>query len=101
MGCIGGGGRLASPSHHHHSPATTQRIENMSSYIQDPGKPQNELYSSNSERKITTEVRTEPETPDSPPGNQTKDNSQHQQLAPKTQSIRTTTEKLKWKFLGW
>jgi len=79
-----------------------QRIENMSSYIQEPGKPHNELYSSsNSERNVTTEVRNHLETLDSSSGNQTKDNSQQQQLPPKTQSIKTTTEKLKWKFLGW
>ena len=74
----------------------------MSSYIQEPGKPHNELYSSpNSERNVTTEVRNHLETLDSSPENQTKDNSQQQQLPPKTQSIKTTTEKLKWKFLGW
>lgn len=90
----------ASPSQHQ---GPTQRIENMSSYIQEPGKPHNELYSSNSERSITTEVRNHPETPDSSQGNQTKDNSQQQQLPPKTQtqSIKSTTDKLKWKFLGW
>ena len=79
-----------------------QRIENMSSYIQEPGKPHNELYSSsNSERNVTTEVRNHLETLDTSSGNQTKDNTQQQQLPPKTQSIKTTTEKLKWKFLGW
>ena len=67
----------------------------MSSFIQDQNKPQRELYASNG-NIATDQVKGEDSAAS---GTQTKDCQQ--QLLPKSQSIKSATEKLKWKFLGW
>ena len=68
----------------------------MSSFIQDQNKPQRELYASNG-NIAADQVKGEDVAAS---GTQTKD-VQQQLLLPKSQSIRSATEKLKWKFLGW
>ena len=87
-----------------------KRINNMSHYMGDT-KPQNELYDTtnstdfhpvtrNNYSTIQTsnpvvEVASEYDDKTSEP-NQTKETQ-----LPKSQTIRSATEKLKWKFLGW
>jgi len=73
-----------------------QRIENMSSYISDSTKhTQHELYSPPQHTlEKQTEVKSD-SVANTAVNNHTKDDP------PRPQSIKTTTEKLKWKFLGW
>jgi len=87
-----------------------KRINNMSHYMGDT-KPQNELYDTNNSTDFHPATRNNYSTiPTSNPAvevsqydenqpsgpNQTKETQ-----LPKSQTIRSATEKLKWKFLGW
>ena len=65
-------------------------------------KPQNELYATSNATTATATATPVRSDSDVAGENHTKDTTQqHQQQPPKSQSIRSTTEKLKWKFLGW
>ena len=86
------------------SPPQLQRIENMSSYIKNQEtKPstQHELYSPRSQPETRSTVVND-DTEDTTDTNHTKDEAQSNHPVPRTtQSIKSATEKLKWKFLGW
>ena len=87
------------------SPPQLQRIENMSSYIKNQEtKPSttHELYSPRSQSETRAPVVNGVTDDTIHDTNHTKDEAQSNLAVPRTtQSIKSATEKLKWKFLGW
>ena len=95
--------------HHTHTPPlsssrTENRIENLAPYL--PASPQPELHQAGLRPPVSGDLHQQTGPGPGTLANNTKDTQQQQQqqqqqVLPRTQSIRSATEKLKWKFLGW